>query len=57
MVVAVISRAAIPTKHMSDIFQAGETVPAAGGYKAVHETTHVPPHYVTAIMAIRLGDE
>jgi hypothetical protein len=34
---------------MPGIFQAGNTVPASGVYKAVHEDMHVPPHYVTAV--------
>ena len=34
---------------MSDIFQAGDTVPASGVYKVVHHNTHIPTHYVTAI--------
>ncbi len=49
IVVAAISRSAIRTKHMSDIFQAGDTVPASGVYKVVHHNTHIPTHYVTAI--------
>jgi hypothetical protein len=34
---------------MADIFQAGDTVPASGVYKVVHDKTHIPTHYVTAI--------
>jgi hypothetical protein len=49
IVVAAISRLAIRTKHMSDIFQAGDTVPASGVYKVVHHNTHIPTHYVTVI--------
>ena len=49
IVVAAISRSAIRTKYMSDIFQAGDTVPASGVYKVLHNNTHIPTHYVTAI--------
>jgi hypothetical protein len=49
IVVAATSRCAIRTKHMADIFQAGDTVPASGVYKVVHHNSHIPTHYVTAI--------
>lgn len=39
----------IGDRHMPDIFQAEDTVPASGVYTVVHENMHIPPHYVTVI--------
>ena len=49
IVVAAIVPRLMETRQMPDIFQAGDTVPASGVYKVVHENMHIPPHYVIAI--------
>lgn len=30
-------------------FQAGQKAEMSGVYKAVHESNHIPPHYVTIL--------